>query len=601
MQFQHLTSAADIRSLIQWHNDNSKFCVLDLETTSINPREATLVDIQMSGRTEDSAVLFGAEHLSLLADLKVLHVWQNFKYDWKVAYRHGLDLRNTRMHDTLLLSYLVDENRDEASLDSWVQELFKDDYKQAFWAKYKGYLEAPFEERLEYACKDIVYTGRVYRVLMADFLAQGMPESLIEHTHRLARSLFDTELLGLRVDLEYLTQVGTELKPSIDRWAGEMRRAVSWACESVELDQQAKKIEKLYKPGPRATAWQKVPKPEFNWDSSQQLVSLLYSKLKLPVKKNREGNLSTDDKALEALKHLHPVVPMIQDYREYQKVYTAFIEGTLKRMDPNGRIYPSFNINGTVTGRISASSPNLQQVPAKGEWSKVRGIYVPEQGHRILTCDYGQLEVCIAAHYSRDRNLLKIIHEGASQHDITAESLGIPRAKAKTMNFAMQYQCSHYKVRDILGCSEEDAKYYWNKYWETYAGVKKVVEECKALVDAGEPIVNPFGRRRRFPRTFEAKWQQNAAYRQAFSALIQGTGADLTHAAFYTVSERMREADCGRALFEVHDELVVMPKENACGMVADMLQYTMKQAGVDIGLSVPLTVDCSLPLERWTK
>jgi DNA polymerase-1 len=291
---------------------------------------------------------------------------------------------------------------------------------------------------------------------------------------------------------------------------------------------------------------------------------------------------------------------MIQEYRGYQKTYTAFIEGTLERMR-DGRIYPRFNVNGTVTGRISSSDPNMQQLPAKGEWAKVRGIYIPDTGNRLITCDYGMLEVVIAAHFSQDPNLLKIIYEGASKHDITAQALGISRSLAKTLNFAMQYQCSPRKVRQIVGCSERESEHIWNKYWETYAGEKRIVDECKQKVDRGEAIVNPFGRRRRFPARFDSQWRREAAYRQAYSSLIQGTGADCTHWAFYSVGERLVQKRVGVGLFEVHDEIVIQSAINSCAEAADVLKSTMLEAGKVANLTVPLTVDCSEPLVRWEK
>jgi DNA polymerase I len=300
---------------------------------------------------------------------------------------------------------------------------------------------------------------------------------------------------------------------------------------------------------------------------------------------------------LEVLSDKNSFISMLREYRGYHKVFGSYVEGTLERQ-LEGRIYPSFNINGTVTGRISSSNPNMQQLPRDGG---VRGIYIPDPGFKLLSCDYGMLEVVIAAHFSQDKNLLKIIHEGASKHDITAESLGIERQLAKTLNFAMQYQCSPRKVAQILDCSQQEGEYAWNKYWETYEGEKKVVEECKAKVDSGKPIINLFGRRRHFPSTFDHKWQKEAAYRQAYSSLIQGTGADLTHRAFYKTAQYYKEQEIGRALFEVHDEIVTMPKDECVVEASAILQSTMVGVGIEAGLTVPLTVDCSEPLERWSK
>lgn len=601
MKFEELHTEAQVRALIAEHNAKSAYVVLDTETTSLDARKAELIDIQMSiPGQEDAAAIFPGRFAPLLKDLECLQVWQNFKYDFKVLSRHGVDLLDKPVHDPLLLSHLYDENRDSNSLDSWVQELYADDYKERFWSRNANYQDAPGVEQIDYACKDIVYTGRVYRHLLAGLRSQNIPDSLVEHVHRLAKALFLTEVQGLKVDLPYLAKVGLELKPGIEAYKKSMRALVPAACESVELDTWAKKVNKLYSPSPRAKAWAKLQKPEFNWNSNDHITSLLYAKLGLTPKFNKDKNLTADDKALQSLEHLHPLIADLRGYRDLQKVYTSFIEGTLERVD-DGRIYPSFNINGTVTGRISSSEPNLQQLPSKGEWAKVRGIYCAEAGHKILTCDYDQLEVCIAAHYSLDKNLLKIVHEGASKHDITAQGVGLPRSVAKTLNFAMQYQCTPKKVAEIVGCSFKEAQLIWNKYWETYAGERDVIEQCNAAVDAGAPIKLPSGRLRRFPKSFQFEWQRQAAYRQAYSSLIQGTGAECTHKAFYETSEAMQANAFGRALFEVHDELALMPKDAYVQDVTDMVQYIMQDAGKHYKLRVPLTASCSQPCERWEK
>jgi DNA polymerase-1 len=592
-----LSTLEDVQKRIAMINASGEPAVLDIETTGLDRFKDTIISAQLCVAGSEHAYYIEKEHVHALADLTCPLVLHNFKFDFAFLEYNGINMRveGRQVFDTMLMHHLLDENASHA-LDDIVQERWGDKYKEIFWSKYKSFQEAPLDEQINYASRDVVYTGLLYRLLGEQLALSGVPEQLVSHVHSLALALYDTEVRGVRVDLDYLVRVGEELTTKIDSARIAMREAAPDAVEAVELNQWLEELEKRKSPKGR----ERVVKPSFNWDSGKQLQALVYGELGVePVTKKSKttGQVSPtlDDAALEQINDKHPIISLLRDYRANQKVFGSFIEGTLER-HVGGRIYPSFSVNGTVTGRISSSNPNLQQLPRDGG---IRGIYVPDEGHLLISCDYAQLEVVVAAHYSKDPNLLKIIYEGASKHDITAQALGIARQLAKTVNFACQYQCSHYKVASILGVSANEGLHAWNKYWETYAGEKKVIDECKAKVDSGQPITSIFGRRRRFPKVFSQKWEREAAYRQAYSSLIQGTGADITHKAFYTLAAHMELRRLGRALFEVHDEILIGAKEACAEDATRLLIDTMVEAGKV--LSVPLGVDCSKPLSRWEK
>lgn len=602
MKFAQLTTEAEIRKLIAFHNECSEFVTLDTETTDKDPRKAKLLDIQISGYVEDEAFMFGAEFAPLLLELNKPFVFWNMKYDVKVLYRHGVDIRGKEIVDPMLIDHLVDENRDH-DLDSHVQELFNDDYKERFWAEYDNYSDAPLDRRIDYGCRDIVYTGRVYNHLRRQFDAQGLSLDLIKHVHRLGRALLNTEIQGIAIDLGYVTEMGSQLKTDIVKTERELREMGGAHCEAIELDQWVKEIEK-YKTDKKR---QSIEKPEFNFQASGQVATLLYDRLNLPVQINPKTRARTaDDKALEKLEDEHPIIPKIRQLRKYSKMYGAFVEGILDRADC-GRIYPSFNVNGTATGRISHSDPNMGQMPSKGDWVKIRGIFVPDEGKVLGTADYGQIEVCISAHYSQDPNLLKIILEGASKHDLTSEGLKIPRPLAKTLNFGMQYLCGPDKVAKVIGCSKAQGLEIWQQYWNTYAGEKRVIDECIAKLEGGEPIVNPFGRKRRFPDYKRSGWanpakgQFDSEMRQAYNALIQGTASDITSRAFYLFSEFIKNEGWGRTWFSLHDEIIYEVDPERFEDARNTLVSIMTEVGKEINLTVPLTVDASDALQRWAK
>lgn len=596
MNFIELTSLAEVNELVSWHNKNSEFVVLDTETTNKNARLAKLIDIQMSGKEPESAVIFKAAYLPALAALDVLQVWHNFKYDWQVLYQHGLDLRGKPMRDTMLLHHLVDENASH-KLDDIVKAEWQDSFKSDFWSKYKNYTDAPKSEAIEYACKDIVYTRKFY-----DSLAKrNINRSLLQHVHRLALALFSSELTGIKIDLDYLTAIGLDLKKRIYETKAELYKLGGTAREEIECSLWIKSIEAVYTP--TGQKWKHVPKPSFNFSSSAQVGRLLYEHLGLQRQFNKKTKRTTvDDGALELLTNKYPKVSVLSELRNlrtYEKMESAFVTGILE-VATKDRVYPRYNPNGTVTGRLSHSLPNIAQIPKEGEWVKLRGIFIPDEGNVLIEFDYAMLEVVIAAHFSQDKNLLRIINEGASKHDITAESLGIRRDLAKTLNFAMQYQCSQYKVAQILGCGSEQAKQAWDAYWATYSGEKAVIEKCKLLIDEGKPIVSPWGRARHFTGIANER-ERAAAYREGYAALIQGTGSDCTSWAFYNVSEWFKKTGLGRAWCTIHDAILLECKPENVDTVTKKVVWFMEEAGRVINLTVPLKVAVSRPLERWGK
>lgn len=589
MQFHHLQTEQEIKELISWHNEHSVYVVVDTETTSVNPHQAQLVDIQLSGKSVEEAVIFDGKWLSLLKKLKTRLVLHNFKYDYVVCKRHGWDFIDHNIVDTMLLSHLVNENRDSHSLSSWVLELYADDYKEKFWAEVDRYTDASMEQRINYACADIGYTSRLYSHLVKCCNEEDIPTSLIDSVHDFAKVLARTEFEGIAVDLPYLAEKGVQIRSEIEQIKPDMRKSVEFEVEAWEMSSWVKELDKRKTEKGKSN----VEKKEFNFDSSKQLLDLFYNRLGLESQRNEKTKqLTVDDSALEKLLQTHPVVPLVQKYRGLNKVYGSFIEGTLERVQ-NDRIYPSFNVIGTVTGRTSSSNPNLQQLPASGG---IRGIYIPDPGYVFISADYSQLEVCLAAHFSQDKQLLKIVMEGASQHDITAESLKISRQQAKTLNFAMQYRCSHFKVAKLLGLTAEDGKLVWEEYWRTYAGLKRLMDECDRHVDRGEPIINPFGRKRRFEVKKRQPW--DSAYRQAFNSLIQGTGADLTNRSLTGISNRINQRNLGKGLFVVHDEIIAAVRTGAVEEAREIISEQMCGMGKE-WLSIPLKVEVSEGMDRW--
>jgi DNA polymerase-1 len=578
-------------SLAEWLKNAAPVVSLDLETTDLG-KGSKILSGAVTGKDENEVAFFGPELLDELLSLPSGHhlVFHNASFDLKHLAWSGVRLLDSHSYtDTLILAHLLDENG-EHGLGPLVLKYYGDNYKEEFWKAYPKAELAPKWALAQYNAKDVHYTLRLHNKLRDLLHSDGVPVGLLTHVHALQRSLLATEIDGLRVDTDYLMQKGVELKTRIEQIIPQMRETVSQHIEVIECNEWVKEIEKRKTDAGR----QRVKRPEFTFDSAKQLMALLYEQLGLEKQYNEKTkNLTCDWDALEKLKEKHPIIPMIQEYREKQKIYGTYIEGTLERM-VEGRIYPSVNVAGTATGRISHSNPNMGNMPRDGG---IRGMFIPDRGYVFISADFSQLEVCLSAHFTRDENLLRIVNEGASQHDITSASLGIPRALAKTVNFGMQYGCSHYKVAKVLGVSPEKGKEAYEKYWKTYSGQKRVMDECAAKVDQGVPIVSPFGRRRRFEVRKRQAW--DSAYRQAWNALVQGTGSDCTSRAFYLADAQLRAAEIGKALFTVHDEIVITAKEEHAAEAEQVLLEAMSTVGQEIGLTVSLKAQGSGPMNRW--
>lgn len=563
--------------------------VIDIETTGLNQHTDKILAVGLCSSEERAYYLLpeGLDTLKKLSGEPL--VFHNASFDLKLLKRNGIDFMSAPWRDTMLIDHLLDEN-EKHGLGEIIQRRWADNYKDEFWGKYDKFEDAPDADRISYALRDVVYSWRLYNCQMAELREQGIPATLVDHVHKLAWSLIQTEYWGVSVDLDYLQEIGLKLKSRIEELKPLMREACSLEVEDIEADIWLAELDKRKTPKGKAG----VPRPTFNWDSSKQLLELFYGKLGLPPQRNEKTKQPTVDwDALERLKGQHPVVDLLQEYREKAKIYGSFIEGTLDRAHC-GRIYPSFNVNGTTTGRISHRDPNLGQLPREGG---IRGIYRPGAGNVFIGADYSQLEVCLAAHFSRDASLLRIVLEGASQHDITAEALQIPRQTAKTVNFALGYGASHFKIARVLGVSNEEGKLAFDRYWETYSGVKAQMDLCAKAVDEGKPIVTMYGRRRRFPVQKRMPW--DSAYRQAYNSLIQGSGADITSEALWRVDEEFRKRGWGHALFSVHDELLAEVREDVGAEAQALMVEIMEKIPQERGLTVPLKAAPSGPTRRW--
>lgn len=571
----------------------AKLTALDLETTGLDHRTdkikfAALYSLESNGTTSKRIV----ENIQELEDLKgnalILH---NSKFDLKFLHMRGIyPHKNNVIYDTMLMHHLIDENAPH-DLDSIIKAEYGDNYKEKFWEKHDAGL-AVQADWYEYGLKDVEYTHKLF-MKFYNALKQANKLKLFEDISRFNIQLFLTEIEGVNLNIPYIQKFKHTLTQEI---SDIQKLAYASASEEIavwEMREWQKEIEKRKTDKGKMS----VLRPKFNLSSSKQIGDLLYDIVGAPIQTNKTGGRTVDDNALSLLTEHHAIVGHIRSLREKEKILGTYVEGILDKQ-VNGVIYPEFNINGTVTGRISHKNPNMGNIPAD---NAIRAFFVPKEGHVFLCADYDQLEICLAAHFSNDQVLIDLISNKQSMHDYTAKALNLERAKAKTLNFSVIYGAGEYKIAQTLGCSVTEAADILKKLWKTYAGLGRIIKECHEKVEQGIPIVNPFGRTRTFSVDVNDFKALQRAKRQAFNSLVQGTGADLTNLSFTKVSELLRKLNYGRGLFNVHDENIVEVKKETCKESSLMLTSTMEGMGPLIELKVPLTVKCSEPLPCWQK
>lgn len=564
---------------------------LDCEYSEKNVRKADLLSSSIG--LQHSTKQFKPNQLRELKQYtdkaKVIYV-QNGVVDWFVLHRHGLTLDKSKFLDIMLMEHLIDE-RLEHSLGDMARRHFNDNYKSEFWGKYSRFQDAPEDEALEYEQKDVRYTFDI-GVKYTEALASRW--ALVEHTHRLQWALFETEVTGIRVNRELIVNTRDTMKAQIDEYLPKLRSEFKDYVTIWELDKWRNEIDKRKSDTGKANCF----RPTFSFASNPQLSWLVFEALGVaPIEKTKKGNPSTSYESLRNLSEEYPELRSIADYKETKAVYATFVEGMLERVEDDSRIYPGFFINGTATGRISHNNPNMGNLPTSGI---IRNFFIPDLGNVIIGADYSQLEVVIEANLTGDQSLLKIINEGASKHDITAEGLRLPRDQAKTLNFALQYGAGVHKICKLLGVSNKTGQEIFEAYWRLYSGVKNLKDQTSKTLESTGQVTNIFGRVRHFDKP-NNEYEKAKQERQAYNFLIQGPGGDMTNMAAYHIQETLQSKNMGRLWFTVHDEVVAECLTELTESAIAVIVHCMDIPNKYLNLKYPVPCKTYGPMEAWGK
>ncbi len=340
---------------------------------------------------------------------------------------------------------------------------------------------------------------------------------------------------------------------------------------------------------------------KFNINSTQQLGTILFEKLKLTTSKKTKKGYSTDVDTLEKIKREHPIVEKILEYRSLMKLNSTYVEGILPYVNPKtGRIHSYFHQTVTATGRISSTEPNLQNIPTRFELGKrLRKVFKPKEGYIFIDADYSQIELRILAHISQDEQMLQAFKDGEDIHRQAASKvLGIPieevtkeqRSAAKAVNFGIVYGISDFGLAEQLGISRKQAKQYIDQYLEKYSGIQTFMNEIVEKAKEQGYVETLFHRRRYLPELKSNNYMvRQFGARAAMNTPIQGTAADIMKLAMVNLNQKLKETNLdAQIILQVHDELILEVKIEEKEKAKEILKNAMENA---ISLSVPLEVE----------
>lgn len=508
------------------------------------------------------------DHLrTLFLDPSIRKVGHDLKAALLAGHPSGLSIEGP-MADTMIESYLLNPNRRDHSLETAAMDRLGVRLPD---------LPSPLAPDLPVELMAAAAGERTQTVLQLDaFLRpqlheQGLDRLFDEIEIPLVPVLAEMEETGIKLDVDALSILSKELE--------------------TQLSGMVKRIQTL-------------AGTEFNLNSPKQLAEVLFDRIGLkPIKKTKTG-YSTNEEVLQQLALQHELPAEILNYRQLAKLKSTYLDALPRLVNPETRrLHTSLNQTIAATGRLSSSEPNLQNIPVKGEWGpRIRRAFVAENGCRLLSADYNQVELRILAHLSEDPNLLAAFQRGEDIHTTTAVQIfGIKpeqitpemRRTAKTVNFGIVYGISPYGLSNTLGISQSEAKQYIDRYLDLYSGVRRFIE--KTIGDAKERgyVTTIFSRRRPIPElSSDTPAVRGLGERTAINTPIQGSAADLIKLAMIRIAARLRaEERRSRMLLQIHDELIFEVPEREIETVHALVKTQME--GV-MTLAVPLKVDIGI-------
>lgn len=589
--YELITESSRLEELVQ-DLESAKTISLDTETTHFDPYRAKLLLLQIA--YGDKVIVIDCTKVKLdsikhiLEAPRPLKIVQNSKFDYQMLkVRAGITL--TGIYDTMLAERLLTNGLSREislktiakkylgmTLDKTVRESFADPKSMSVYGKFT-------KEQLEYAARDAQILYQIFEMQLKKLQEEELME-VARLEFALVPVIGDMEIKGTLIDQ--------------DKWRAHIRQL------QISRDEINKSIQEDLKPLSRHIQADLFGGEDdvINLDSPLQLLGA-FKKLGVEIPSTGESVLSQTD---------HPLAKKILEYRGFEKMITAFGESLLEKINPvTGRLHPDFLQLGADTGRFACNNPNLQQIPQD---SAFRSCFIATPGYKMITADYSQIELRILAEYSGDPTFLKAFAEDIDLHSLTASQIyKTPlesvdkrmRQAAKTINFGLMYGQGPNSLAAQIKVSVEEAKSLLDRYFKTYQGVKRWLDQTgRDAMKFG--FSKTLGGRKRWyelPNRDDQEFQRLAGSieRQGKNTPIQGTSADITKYALIYVAERFKKEGWDAYIIStVHDEIVAEAKDDIAEEVALAMNEEMVRAAKKLLLKVAVKVDVHIS-DCWEK
>ncbi len=573
----------------------TKIFAIDTETTSLNYKDAELVGfsicsdenhayyVPLAHKSDQKQIDFNTA-LNLLKGIieneQITKIGHHIKYDMHILERYGLKFQG-KLFDTMIESFLLDPSMNKHDLSSVSLKYLGINpvtYEEVAGkgAKQICFNEVEVERATQYAAEDAHITYLLHKTLSKKISQDKNLEKIYyEIDEPLIKILQRIESTGVLLDEKKLSQQSQELKKIIKKIEDEVFTEVG---------------------------------EEFNLSSPKQLQRILFEVLELPILgKTPGGQASTSESVLQDLAVSYELPKKILEHRTISKLISTYADKLpLEINSATNRIHTSYHQANVVTGRLSSSNPNLQNIPIRtNEGRKIREAFIAEENSMIIAADYSQIELRILAHLSQDKNLVRAFNSGLDIHTMTAcqifslkpKDVGPEeRRSAKAINFGIIYGMSPYGLSKQLGIFQNEAKDYIEHYFKQFPNVKNFLEETKEYARKNKYIETMF-RRKIFIENIDAKNYNLRQYaeRAAINAPMQGSAADIIKLAMIELHNLYENENHTKMIMQVHDELIFESSRDTAEQEAEKIKKIMEQVA---SLIVPLVVDVGIE-KNW--